>query len=121
MTLMQICPESICAESLSYICVFRAFTIFKSFGQTQQSNELAPVNVEARPYGEQLIGPTDPNPWERREPIGLKDAAFLHIWRRTPIPRGGVAIGSSDVGLFLERLAPDPRSRSRSRSRRRAN
>jgi hypothetical protein len=40
-----------------YVCVFQAFAIFKSFGQTQQSNELAPVNVEARPYGEQLIGP----------------------------------------------------------------
>ena len=49
-----------------YVCVFCAFAIFKNSGQNQQSNELAPLNVEARPYGEQLIGPYNQPRWSAR-------------------------------------------------------
>jgi len=44
-------------------------------------------------YEGQGFGGQTPDPWERPEPIGLKGAAFFHIWGQTPIHRGGVAIG----------------------------
>ena len=76
------------------------------------------------------FGGTDPNPWEPPGPTELPAPGPLpHFWGQTPNPsirRGGVAIGLSGVGRFLEGQVPDShararaRARARNRSRRRA-
>jgi hypothetical protein len=53
-------------KPLIYIIACYGFEILPCSAQTHEAQELAPVNVEGRPYGEEIIGPYNQPRWSAR-------------------------------------------------------
>jgi hypothetical protein len=60
--------------SISVGCILEAFPVSV---QGQQPQQLAPLNVEGRPYGEQLIGPYNQPRWSARGRFSADTDVYL--------------------------------------------
>jgi hypothetical protein len=90
--------------------------------QTQEAQELAPVKVEGRPYGEEIIGPYNQPRWSARGRFSADTdvyvlppyAFYLDLDYHGTFPRVGKSdhLFTQELELGLPKLLPKPRRAS---------